>query len=74
MDATLPARAASAVEQQRWQQQRAAKLRDVFADYAASVEIGLRRPGRDQGRQDEERRRFGRRKGHDGGGRRASFG
>eukprot|EP00913_Durusdinium_trenchii_P019269 g18111.t1 len=36
VDATLPARAASAVEQQRWQQQRAAKLRDVFADYAAS--------------------------------------
>ncbi|CAK9034619.1 Mitochondrial substrate carrier family protein N (Solute carrier family 25 member 3 homolog) [Durusdinium trenchii] len=53
VDATLPARAASAVEQQRWQQQRAAKLRDVFADYAASVEIGLRRY------QEEGRRKSG---------------
>lgn len=36
-----------------WQQMRAAKLREIFADYAASVEIGLRRY------QEEGRRKSG---------------
>eukprot|EP00434_Breviolum_minutum_P026979 symbB.v1.2.023854.t1/scaffold2217.1/size85520/1 len=40
-------------DQKRWQQMRAAKLREIFADYAASVEIGLRRY------QEEGRRKSG---------------